>query len=79
MQTLERGLQHHHSPCRTIRMRKADGTRAITDDENAQGQQLDNANNWTTIRGLYVHGNWCPKKSLSNNIYETKNWREIAN
>eukprot|EP00957_Ditylum_brightwellii_P034465 2614043-Ditylum_brightwellii.AAC.1 len=36
MQTFERGLQHHHSPCRTIRMQKADGTRAITDDENAK-------------------------------------------
>eukprot|EP00957_Ditylum_brightwellii_P198035 15087766-Ditylum_brightwellii.AAC.1 len=36
MQTLKKGLHHHHSPCRTIQMQKADDTRAITDDENAQ-------------------------------------------
>eukprot|EP00957_Ditylum_brightwellii_P026402 1997094-Ditylum_brightwellii.AAC.1 len=36
MRTLEKGLQHHHSLCHTTWMQKADGTRAITDEENAQ-------------------------------------------
>eukprot|EP00957_Ditylum_brightwellii_P099646 7590003-Ditylum_brightwellii.AAC.1 len=36
MQTLKKGLQHHHSPCCTIQMQKADSTHAITDNENAQ-------------------------------------------
>eukprot|EP00957_Ditylum_brightwellii_P144749 11026108-Ditylum_brightwellii.AAC.1 len=36
MRTLEKGLQHHHSPCRTIQMRKPDGSKVLTDGENAK-------------------------------------------
>jgi len=32
---------------------------------------LDNANNWTTIRGFYVRENRCPKKSVSNFTSDT--------
>eukprot|EP00957_Ditylum_brightwellii_P009610 724489-Ditylum_brightwellii.AAC.1 len=36
MRTLEEGLSHHHSKCHTVRMRKQDGTKATTDEENAE-------------------------------------------
>eukprot|EP00957_Ditylum_brightwellii_P053755 4072421-Ditylum_brightwellii.AAC.1 len=36
IRTLKKGLQHYHSPCHTIRMWKADSTKAITNDENVQ-------------------------------------------
>eukprot|EP00957_Ditylum_brightwellii_P122058 9308605-Ditylum_brightwellii.AAC.1 len=36
MRTLEKGLTHHHTKCRTIRMRKSDGTMATADNENAE-------------------------------------------
>jgi len=32
---------------------------------------LDNANNWTTIRGFYVRENRCPKKSVSNSTSDS--------
>eukprot|EP00957_Ditylum_brightwellii_P207138 15351644-Ditylum_brightwellii.AAC.1 len=35
MRTLEKGLTHHHAKCCTLKMRKADGTKAVTDEENA--------------------------------------------
>eukprot|EP00957_Ditylum_brightwellii_P113898 8683063-Ditylum_brightwellii.AAC.1 len=36
MRTLEKGLARHHTKCCTIQMCKADGTKAVTDKENAQ-------------------------------------------
>eukprot|EP00957_Ditylum_brightwellii_P028682 2166677-Ditylum_brightwellii.AAC.1 len=36
MQTLEKGLTHHHTQCWTIRMRKANSEKAKTVNENAQ-------------------------------------------
>eukprot|EP00957_Ditylum_brightwellii_P065523 4970206-Ditylum_brightwellii.AAC.1 len=36
MRTLEKGLSHHHSKCHTVCMRKSDGTKATTDEENAE-------------------------------------------
>eukprot|EP00957_Ditylum_brightwellii_P022947 1731617-Ditylum_brightwellii.AAC.1 len=36
MRTLEKGLTHHHTKCCTVYMCKADGTKAVTDEENAQ-------------------------------------------
>eukprot|EP00957_Ditylum_brightwellii_P080516 6124386-Ditylum_brightwellii.AAC.1 len=36
MHTLEKGLTHHHTPCWTIKMRKANGEQAKNDEENAQ-------------------------------------------
>eukprot|EP00957_Ditylum_brightwellii_P166253 12656863-Ditylum_brightwellii.AAC.1 len=36
MRTLEKGLLHHHSTCRTVRIRKPDGNKAVTDKENAE-------------------------------------------
>eukprot|EP00957_Ditylum_brightwellii_P184105 14023440-Ditylum_brightwellii.AAC.2 len=36
MLAIEKELQHHHSPCRTIRMRKLDGSKVLTDEENAE-------------------------------------------
>eukprot|EP00957_Ditylum_brightwellii_P087659 6674900-Ditylum_brightwellii.AAC.1 len=36
MRTLEKGLTHHHTPCRTVKMHKADGAQAKSDKENAQ-------------------------------------------
>eukprot|EP00957_Ditylum_brightwellii_P180648 13761516-Ditylum_brightwellii.AAC.1 len=36
MQTLEKGLTHHHTQCRTIHMKMADREKATTDKENAQ-------------------------------------------
>eukprot|EP00957_Ditylum_brightwellii_P055773 4226605-Ditylum_brightwellii.AAC.1 len=36
MRTLEKGLTHQHTKCRTIRMQKSDGTMATTDNENAE-------------------------------------------
>eukprot|EP00957_Ditylum_brightwellii_P137481 10482005-Ditylum_brightwellii.AAC.1 len=36
MRTLEKGLSHHHSTCRTVRMHKPDGDKAVTDKENAE-------------------------------------------
>eukprot|EP00957_Ditylum_brightwellii_P015769 1188224-Ditylum_brightwellii.AAC.1 len=36
MQTLVKGLTHHHTQCWTICMRKANGKKAKTDKENAQ-------------------------------------------
>eukprot|EP00957_Ditylum_brightwellii_P128950 9837553-Ditylum_brightwellii.AAC.1 len=36
MRILEKGLTHHHTKCRTICMRKSDGMKAKTDEENSQ-------------------------------------------
>eukprot|EP00957_Ditylum_brightwellii_P172415 13125970-Ditylum_brightwellii.AAC.1 len=36
MQTLEKGLTHHHTQCWTVRMQMADGKKATTDKENVQ-------------------------------------------
>eukprot|EP00957_Ditylum_brightwellii_P164701 12540171-Ditylum_brightwellii.AAC.1 len=36
MRTLEKGLLHHHSTCRTVCMQKPDGNKAVTDKENAE-------------------------------------------
>ena len=36
MRTLEKGLAHHHTECRTVPMRKANGEKAKTDRENAK-------------------------------------------
>eukprot|EP00957_Ditylum_brightwellii_P100910 7690863-Ditylum_brightwellii.AAC.1 len=36
MRTLEKGLSHYHAKCRTVHMRKQDGTKATTDEENAE-------------------------------------------
>eukprot|EP00957_Ditylum_brightwellii_P130862 9982824-Ditylum_brightwellii.AAC.1 len=36
MRTLEKGLTHHHTKCRTICMQKSDGTMATTDNKNAE-------------------------------------------
>eukprot|EP00957_Ditylum_brightwellii_P081454 6196193-Ditylum_brightwellii.AAC.1 len=36
MRTLEKGLLHHHSSCRTICMCKPDGMKAVTNEENAE-------------------------------------------
>eukprot|EP00957_Ditylum_brightwellii_P138088 10527199-Ditylum_brightwellii.AAC.1 len=36
LQILEKGLTHHHTQCRTIRMRKANGEKAKTHNENAK-------------------------------------------
>eukprot|EP00957_Ditylum_brightwellii_P064203 4871778-Ditylum_brightwellii.AAC.1 len=36
MRTLEKGLSHHHTTCRTVRMQKPDGNKAVTDKENAE-------------------------------------------
>eukprot|EP00957_Ditylum_brightwellii_P029966 2268573-Ditylum_brightwellii.AAC.1 len=36
MCTLEKGMQHHHSPCRTIQMHKLDGSKVLTDKDNAE-------------------------------------------
>eukprot|EP00957_Ditylum_brightwellii_P061241 4647606-Ditylum_brightwellii.AAC.1 len=36
MRTLEKGLLHHHSTCRMVRMCKPDGNKAVTDKENAE-------------------------------------------
>eukprot|EP00957_Ditylum_brightwellii_P132341 10091693-Ditylum_brightwellii.AAC.2 len=33
---LEKGLLHHHSKCRMVQMQKSDGTKATTDEENAE-------------------------------------------
>eukprot|EP00957_Ditylum_brightwellii_P205135 15342456-Ditylum_brightwellii.AAC.1 len=35
-ESLEKGLTHHHRPCRTIKMCKADGAQAKNDEENVQ-------------------------------------------
>eukprot|EP00957_Ditylum_brightwellii_P006647 504859-Ditylum_brightwellii.AAC.1 len=34
MRTLEKGLTHHHTQCRTIRMTMEDGRKAKKDEEN---------------------------------------------
>eukprot|EP00957_Ditylum_brightwellii_P112363 8567061-Ditylum_brightwellii.AAC.1 len=36
MRTLEKGLTHNHTTCRTVRMQKPDGNKAVTDKENAE-------------------------------------------
>eukprot|EP00957_Ditylum_brightwellii_P009097 687916-Ditylum_brightwellii.AAC.1 len=36
MRTLEKDLTHHLTTCRTVRMRKPDGNKAVTDKENAE-------------------------------------------
>eukprot|EP00957_Ditylum_brightwellii_P179706 13689448-Ditylum_brightwellii.AAC.1 len=36
VRTLEKGLTHHHAKCRTVCMQKMDGTKSVTDKENAE-------------------------------------------
>eukprot|EP00957_Ditylum_brightwellii_P127704 9738997-Ditylum_brightwellii.AAC.1 len=36
MRTLEKGLTHHHTKCRTIHMHKSDGTIATTNNKSAE-------------------------------------------
>eukprot|EP00957_Ditylum_brightwellii_P167162 12725256-Ditylum_brightwellii.AAC.1 len=55
MRTLEKGLTHHHSKCRTISMHNADGRKATTDEENAQ---LPLPCNHTTLDLIKQHANY---------------------
>eukprot|EP00957_Ditylum_brightwellii_P154271 11740221-Ditylum_brightwellii.AAC.1 len=34
--SLEKELTHHHAKCRTVRMSKVDGTKTVTNEENAE-------------------------------------------
>eukprot|EP00957_Ditylum_brightwellii_P202629 15331012-Ditylum_brightwellii.AAC.1 len=36
MHTLEKGLTHHHTECRTVQMQQANGEKAKTDKDNAK-------------------------------------------